>query len=220
MIAALLVFREKVTRETLCANVGSTLGVHMSGVVAFPGEARTILGREVVDILVVGHEYIEDVDSMLRECPDGSSVMTVLLSLNPSVAELERARLNGIDVVTDVTHGMEASVARILATYDEFRTRSGIDRMYLDFHASVIWVADCTDREIVEMIAAGYSDREIAGFVCLSHQTVRNRVHRVLCESGARNRTHLAAIYLKSLYEGREPFLPVGHRVARDRRAS
>lgn len=62
-------------------------------------------------------------------------------------------------------------------------------------------MADEVDRQIVGLVAAGLSDREIADLVYLSCQTVRNRVSRLLDRCGARNRTQLALLYVRSQYE-------------------
>lgn len=53
--------------------------------------------------------------------------------------------------------------------------------------------SDKSDRQIVLLLAAGYTDREIADVVHFSHQVVRNRISRLLQNSGLRNRTQLAA---------------------------
>lgn len=64
-------------------------------------------------------------------------------------------------------------------------------------HTIMIHLHDRIDREIVRLIARGHSDREIAQCVFLSPQTIRNRVSRLLDRSGARNRTHLAVLYVR-----------------------
>ena len=63
-------------------------------------------------------------------------------------------------------------------------------------YAGLIPFRDETDGDIVRLITAGLSNTEIAERVFLSVQTVRNRISRLLEASGARNRTHLAAMYL------------------------
>lgn len=63
-------------------------------------------------------------------------------------------------------------------------------------YAGLIPFRDETDGDIVRLITAGLSNTEIADRVFLSVQTVRNRISRLLEVSGARNRTHLAAMYL------------------------
>lgn len=56
---------------------------------------------------------------------------------------------------------------------------------------------NAVDRHIIELVADGLADKEIARLVYLSHQTVRNRISRILAVSGARNRTHLAAAFIR-----------------------
>lgn len=53
------------------------------------------------------------------------------------------------------------------------------------------------DRHIIELVADGLADKEIARLVYLSPQTVRNRISRILTVSGARNRTHLAVSFIR-----------------------
>ena len=64
-------------------------------------------------------------------------------------------------------------------------------------HLITIQINDRIDREIVRLISRGFADREIAECVFLSPQTIRNRVSRLLERSGARNRTHLAVLYVR-----------------------
>jgi two-component system response regulator DevR len=53
---------------------------------------------------------------------------------------------------------------------------------------------DATDRQIVELISEGMSDKEISQRIHLSPQTVRNRVSRILTLLGKANRTQVAVM--------------------------
>jgi Response regulator containing a CheY-like receiver domain and an HTH DNA-binding domain len=53
------------------------------------------------------------------------------------------------------------------------------------------------DREIVELVAQGLSNREIAGTLFLSEKTVKNRLTNILSCLGLRDRTQLAVSLLK-----------------------
>ena len=46
-------------------------------------------------------------------------------------------------------------------------------------------------------IVEGLTDPEIAEKLHYAVQSIRNRVSRLLAESGARNRTHLVALFLQ-----------------------
>ena len=207
MAYAVLVFRNSAIRGTLNHVVNALPAAGERTVVETPCEARRLLRSRHVDALIVGREFIEDVPGMLDVCPNSLMTMTVLLANKPSPADRARARSNDISLVVDVATGMRATIESIQGELRNFQIRSHGRPRPARPASPAIWVGNETDREIVEMIAAGYSDREIAAAVCLNHQTVRNHVSRILCESGARNRTHLAAIYLKSVCEGSEPFV-------------
>ena len=207
MAYAVLVFRNSAIRDILNHVVNALPTAGERTVVETPCEARRLLRSRHVDALIVGREFIEDVPGMLDVCPNSIITMTVLLANKPSPADHARARSNEISLVVDVATGARATIELIQGEFRIFQRRTHGQPRPARPASPAIWVGNETDREIVEMIAAGYSDREIAAAVCLNHQTVRNHVSRILCESGARNRTHLAAIYLKSVCEGSEPFV-------------
>lgn len=81
-------------------------------------------------------------------------------------------------------------------TADKGHSRSTVRFPLTSPYAGLIPFRDDTDGDIVRLITAGLSNTEIAERVFLSVQTVRNRISRLLEASGARNRTHLAAMYL------------------------
>ena len=62
------------------------------------------------------------------------------------------------------------------------------------------WVAtmDAVDERIVNLVAEGLSDKQIGTALGLSPQTIRNRVSRMLNESGLRNRTELAVQFVRN----------------------
>ena len=64
--------------------------------------------------------------------------------------------------------------------------------------SGIVNYRDMFDELIVNFISIGYSNADIADRLNFSVQTIRNRISRLLEESGANNRAHLAAMYLIS----------------------
>ena len=66
-----------------------------------------------------------------------------------------------------------------------------------DTHIHLVLAArDDLDTQIVRLIAEGKTDKEIGGILFLAHQTVRNRVSRILAATEMMNRTQLAVMWL------------------------
>ena len=80
--------------------------------------------------------------------------------------------------------------------HDALTSVSGFTSINFPLISGTIPYRDYVDEVIVRMVAVGYTNVEIANKVNLSLQTIRNRISRLLDVSGARNRTHLAAMYL------------------------
>lgn len=108
----------------------------------------------------------------------------------------------GFDGVLDLTKPPETYVPylrRVLRGDEDISCHpllksAGIDDA-LHREISVVY-HDNTDHRIVGLLAMGLSDKEIASAVFLSCQTVRNRISRMLQDSGARNRTQLAVRHI------------------------
>ena len=56
---------------------------------------------------------------------------------------------------------------------------------------------DVTDRQIVERVTLGMTDKQIADDINLAPQTVRNRLSKMMTDAGLNNRTHLATYWLR-----------------------
>ena len=61
--------------------------------------------------------------------------------------------------------------------------------------------ADITDKEfaVIQLVADGYSNKEIANKLFLSEGTVRNYLSTILEKLDLRDRTQLAIFYLKNI---------------------
>lgn len=144
-----------------------------------------------------------------------------LFATKTDSAFVYRVLAYGVDDVVDLSNADDVLGVQ-LETLAHGRTRA-CDRFIIDdvevppvMAKQAIFYSDDVDRKIVPMLAIGYTDREIARVVNYSHQTIRNRVSRILLMSGLRNRTHLAARYTLDQLEdrggGMRELLAVVHR--------
>jgi DNA-binding NarL/FixJ family response regulator len=172
------------------------------GVVTETEAARDFLTSGDVDIVIVGHGRFEEWSQMWRE---GVFVNTpqfcaMLISTVPvSTATLMEASEVGIFEVADLTMDRDVIGQRMLDLYASLQRDVPMQNGILDSrggeHQILREITDDTDRKILLLISQGKFDKEISQELCLSLQTIRNRVSRILTESGARNRTHLAVLY-------------------------
>lgn len=113
------------------------------------------------------------------------------------------ARQVGIDAVLDVNLSAEEFVGQlseVLAGTRGLPDLGDLDQRYgpvLKIPVRPIAYHDATDIEIVRFLSTGLSDKEITGQLSISHQTVRNRISRILRDSNLENRTQLTAVYLR-----------------------
>lgn len=149
-------------------------------------------------------EFIEIYSSIYWRKPP--KVKKVCLAAFTSDASLDWALQLGFDDLVDGTQSHEAIREQLITLVDGTRLPQipgcVVEQPQGSPHKLSVRLSDRIDREIVRLISRGYADREIADCVFLSPQTIRNRVSRLLERSGARNRTHLAVLYVRGQVEG------------------
>ena len=152
-------------------------------------------------------QFLEFRKVVIDSAVGGRFPMMILLAEDLDSAFVYRALTFGVDDVVDISRD-DAHVAVAIETaisgrghaYDSYLVDE-VDAQ-CDLTSLCIVYADGTDRDIVPMIAAGYTDREIADVLHYSHQVIRNRISRILLRSGIRNRTQLATRFLLDRLEG------------------
>lgn len=149
----------------------------------------------------------------IQKGPRGSELRRIMLAPGVPNSLLVQAAQAGLDDVVDLSDDVDAllknlrdslSGRRSLGSHPLWRTVAPPR----DVNTIASPYRDVIDREIVSMIAVGLTDDEIAKGVYLSCQTVRNRISRMLERSGARNRTHLASVYIRDQYHELDTVLP------------
>lgn len=84
---------------------------------------------------------------------------------------------------------------------------------------SVAWLSELTDREkqILGLLAHGYTNKEIAGLIHMAEQTVKNYVSTIYCKIGVHDRVQAslkaieAGLHLSSIDNHAEPPDPTDH---------
>jgi DNA-binding CsgD family transcriptional regulator len=183
--------------RSLDACEGEFNGAHVA---ATEIEIEPALSAGTVEVLVIGPTFIESTPKLRAMSPAAPPPMIAVMYRDAKLAVLGRSKEYGVDFTIDVSRDFCAAIKEIGLAWSEERLMACPTERHIP-------VIDDTDRSIIQLIASGYTDREIAETVFLSHQTVRNRVSRILTYSGARNRTHLACLYLGLVHEGRVPFI-------------
>lgn len=117
------------------------------------------------------------------------------------------AKLYGFDGVVEAS-GLDGPLEDFVAELESIVAGPSVDAEghepeLIDVYTSVfdsraIVTQDAVDERIVNLVAEGLSDKQIGAAVGLSAQTVRNRVSRMLNESGLRNRTELAVQFVRN----------------------
>jgi DNA-binding NarL/FixJ family response regulator len=172
------------------------------GVVTETKDARDFLTSGVVDIVILGHGRLQEWSQMWRDgvFRDTPQFCAMLISTIPvSTATLMEASEVGIFDVADLTMDRDVIGQRMNDLFAQLRRDIPMQNEILDSHVEQYRllkdISDVTDRKILQRISQGKFDREISQELFLSLQTIRNRVSRMLTESGARNRTHLAVLF-------------------------
>lgn len=117
------------------------------------------------------------------------------------------ARLYGFDGVVEAS-GLDGPLEDFVAQLEgivsapsvdaETREPELIDVYTTVFDSRAIVTQDAVDERIVNLVAEGLSDKQIGAAIGFSAQTVRNRISRMLNDSGLRNRTELAVQFVRN----------------------
>lgn len=210
MPSVVYLFRQAYVRDLATALGSAIADLAQVAVVSSISElTAAVVGKEV-DIVVMGSSFIDSAERLRIAVASKPDLMLITLDREEDYSIHQRAEMHGIDAVVSIADGVQAAIEGVHAAWHRFLSRASTahDQVALSTQPEGrILVVDDVDRSIIRLIAAGFVDREIADAVYLSNQTVRNRVSRILADAGARNRTHLAAIYLVMVHEGTIPFV-------------
>ncbi|WP_182874151.1 response regulator [Microbispora sp. H10670] len=198
-VTVLVVDDHPVFREGFAALLGSIDEVEVVGTAATGAEAVEQAARHEPDVVVMdvsmpGMDGIEATRHILRERPETGVVVLTMSEEDGTIFEALRAGARGyllkgaepeevVRAITTVAGGGVVFGAVLAGRITDFlapRPRSGAATAFPGLTAR--------EHEVLDLVAAGLSNGEIAARLFLSQKTVRNHVHAVLGKIQAADR--------------------------------
>jgi DNA-binding NarL/FixJ family response regulator len=176
------------------------------------GEGALAVARELMPDLVLmdidmpGRDGIEVTRRLTQELPYVKVVMLTVHDEDDKLFEAVKAGAHGYLVksirsreMLDLLRGMargEAPISRAMATriLQEFARTAGTGHPGSDRREPVAPEATLTprEREVLELVARRYSNKEIAGALVITEYTVKNHLRNILSKLHLKSRTEAA----------------------------
>ncbi len=153
-----------------------------------------------------GYDYLQAASNIRREFPQTKVVVLTMDSSDPDlVYRAIRAGARGylpqdsgiddlVDTIRSVARGQTALAPQSLNNLVNFITEPehSIEQSRVSVRLSP------REQEVLDLVAAGMTDREIAERLCISESTVRSHIHNILDKLQLTNRVQAAAFVLSS----------------------
>ena len=189
-----------------CIAIASKVqGCEIVGISHDPFEVRRLVEAGSVDLVVhssMSLRTLLGVAQVLGECKAcGDPPRSVIIARNIDRAYVYGALALGADDVIEFHQDDESLTSAVMAstlTGQRSCQRFLVGNVEPAPALSAVSIADLrgVDLKIVRLVSMGYADREIAGLLNFSHQTIRNKISRLLEANGLRNRTQLGMAYI------------------------
>lgn len=181
--------------------------VNVVGVVTDPSARGEAAKGQSIDAELLSPRLLADylASESGREKMSQRSSRRVLLVPERTPRTEALARLYGFDGVVEERdldgplEGFVEQLERIVSAPTGGAAEPDLIDVYTSvIDSRVIATMDTVDERIVNLVAEGLSDKQIGSALSLSPQTIRNRVSRMLNDSGLRNRTELAVQFVRN----------------------
>lgn len=192
---------------TMATSIGALFsqgpGLSVVDSTASPDNFYKILREGNIELAVTGVVTVQQFVDLCAQLPPEICATTkkvlAVVAMNKEVLKL--AADHDFDGIVDVHNTPEAigrqmkNIARNGSIAGHEPNSDLNDRLdtFPDFFVN----RDKHDQLIAELVARGMTDKQVSEAVGLAPQTVRNRLSRMLTDSGSQNRTHLAVRFLR-----------------------
>lgn len=163
-------------------------------------EALTVLGQEIPDLIICdvmmpemdGYAFVAEV----RNNPQWSLIPIIFLSARGQSKDKIKGLTTGADVYMVKPFEPEELVAQVQSTLNQTYRLIGSNpiindnRIRIQVPKSVELTP--TETKVVNLVAQGLSNREIAVELCVSQRTIESHVSNMLNKTGLHNRTELS----------------------------
>ena len=172
-------------------------------------ECARALRSATYDIVLLTRSSLTNCSRLRRTgdiIPDPNRKRVVFASsMRPAVvAEALEAGMDGIIQINQSAEDIAQQLLEIHSGRVHVTEHPSLHKALLDdvdlIATKAIIVDDPVDLDIVRLVSKGLSDKEISALLHYSGQTIRNRISRLLRNSGIDNRTRLASIFLRQDY--------------------
>lgn len=203
----LVVHRAVVFADALAKHLTGVPGVTLVDTAYTSDQSLARLSRGEHDAMLMPRSSMEEFSRLQRSGRDEADHRSrrVIFAIEVTPAIVVECIAAGMDAVLSINQTPVDMVAQLVDVV--------AGRMHLSNHPfaahvdgaveepsvfKTIAYHDAADIEIVRLVAAGLSDKEISHIVNYSGQTVRNRISRILQDSHIANRTQLATAFLRN----------------------
>lgn len=209
-VRVLVVDDQELIREGIASLLSIQPGIAVVGTSADGADAVeqcVALGPDVVlmDVRMPGMDGVEAVGALRTRAPDCRVVMLTTFDDEEYVVQAVRAGAIGY-LLKDLPAGDLADAVRLaqagVAQFDSSvvrrlaQTRRSTESPAASASSDAGELLTPRESEVLRLVAAGCTNREIGAQMYLSEGTVKNHVSRILNRLGLRDRTH-AAIYAR-----------------------
>ncbi|HEY1331610.1 MAG TPA: response regulator transcription factor [Actinomycetota bacterium] len=206
-----LVDDHELIRRGLCALVEDEPGFRVVGEAGSAREALTRIPEAMPDVVVLDVR-LPDADGvdLCREIrtrfPDVKVLMLTSFGDQEAILESIVAGASGFVLKSTDHNEVVEAVRRIMdgqSLVDSAATASLFGHLRRAREPDPLEALSSQERRILELVAEGCTNREIAGQVHLAEQTVKNYVSNILAKLGLRHRTE-AALFVAGLDRERD----------------